>query len=86
MSWCVWPLRSHQQASSDSQLPSLSSCLAPHSCLAALFASLLLCRGIARFPEGVPAELQAACIRQVWGPGARAGTYQISGGRGLELV
>ncbi|PRW58015.1 zeaxanthin chloroplastic-like [Chlorella sorokiniana] len=35
-------------------------------------------RGIARFAGGVPAELQAACIRQVWGPGARAGTYQIS--------
>lgn len=40
---------------------------------------LLCCSGIARFPAGVPAELQAACIRQVWGPGARAGTYQISG-------
>lgn len=43
----------------------------------------LCCRGIARFPGGVPAELQAACIRQVWGPGARAGTYQISGGQQL---
>ncbi|PSC69099.1 Zeaxanthin chloroplastic [Micractinium conductrix] len=35
-------------------------------------------RGVARFPQGIPAELQARCIRQVWGPGARAGTYAIS--------
>ena len=35
-------------------------------------------RGVARFPGGVPAELAAQCIRQVWGPGARAGTYAIS--------
>ncbi|KAL4433828.1 hypothetical protein ABPG75_000269 [Micractinium tetrahymenae] len=35
-------------------------------------------RGVARFPGGIPAELQAGCIRQVWGPGARAGTYPLS--------
>ncbi|KAL4450754.1 hypothetical protein ABPG77_001110 [Micractinium sp. CCAP 211/92] len=35
-------------------------------------------RGVARFPGGIPAELQAGCIRQVWGPGARAGTYPVS--------
>ena len=40
------------------------------------------CSGVARFPQGIPAELQARCIRQVWGPGARAGTYAISGTAG----
>lgn len=33
---------------------------------------------MARYPGGLPAELQAKCIRQVWGPGARAGTYAVS--------
>lgn len=37
-------------------------------------------RGVARFPGGLPPELAADCIRQVWGPAARAGTYPVSGG------
>ena len=36
-------------------------------------------RGVARFGGGLPPELRADCIRQVWGPAARAGMYPISG-------
>ncbi|KAL4852987.1 Monooxygenase 2 [Chlorella vulgaris] len=35
-------------------------------------------RGVARFPGGLPPQLQAGCIRQVWGPAARAGLYPVS--------
>lgn len=35
-------------------------------------------RGVARFGGGLPPELRADCIRQVWGPAARAGMYPIS--------
>lgn len=39
-------------------------------------------RGVARFPGGLPPQLQAGCIRQVWGPAARAGLYPVSGEAG----
>lgn len=38
------------------------------------YAGQVAIRGIARFPAGVPCD----CIRQVWGPGVRAGLYPIS--------